>query len=186
LSDFDEVFVYYTDPFNEDSDGDGLSDFDETNASSSSPSSADTDGDGLTDQEELDLGTDPANADDDGDGMPDGWEASNGLDPKVAASDRDSDGDGMTDFEEYLAGTNPGSSSSRLTMMTLPPTNSADGLVIEIPTSRGRRYHVQNTSDLSDETSWFDFTNFVAESRSGKVNLPTSDSNKVYRVILQP
>ncbi len=186
LSDFDEVFVYYTDPFNEDSDGDGLSDFDETTASSSSPSSVDTDGDGLTDQEELDLGTDPANADDDGDGMPDGWEASNGLDPKVAASDRDSDGDGMTDFEEYLAGTNPGSSSSRLTMMTLPPTNSADGLVIEIPTSRGRRYHVQNTSDLSDETSWFDFTNFVAESRSGKVNLPTSDSNKVYRVILQP
>lgn len=95
-----------TNPFAEDTDGDGLLDSEETAATlddqgrcslsqgETDPRVADTDGDGLTDKEELDLGTDPLNPDSDGDGVLDGAEVASGcMDPL----DPDTDGDGLPD-----------------------------------------------------------------------------------------
>jgi hypothetical protein len=52
LSDWDEVMVYHSNPFNKDTDGDGLSDKDEI-ARGTDPNIADTDGDGVLDGEEV-------------------------------------------------------------------------------------------------------------------------------------
>lgn len=59
LSDYDEIYVYNTDPNNHDSDGDGLSDYDEI----------------------FIFGTNPLNVDSDADGYPDGLEIESGFSP---------------------------------------------------------------------------------------------------------
>ncbi len=76
LLDIDEINIHGTDPFNSDSDFDGLTDFVEVDPSGpgTSPLIADTDMDGLLDGQEIDLGTDPLNYDTDGDGISDGIE----------------------------------------------------------------------------------------------------------------
>lgn len=107
-----------TDPFNADSDADGVLDCDE-----------DLDGDGFSTQDEVDFGTDCANAGDfpgsvgegegegedpppppppppadaDGDGMSDDDEAARGTDP----TDADSDDDGQSDGEEVECSSSP-------------------------------------------------------------------------------
>jgi outer membrane protein OmpA-like peptidoglycan-associated protein len=82
LTDYDEVMVHGTDPLNADTDGDGLSDGDEVNKYRTNPLSADTDGDGLNDYDEIYVyGTDPNNPDTDGDGFTDGQEIQMGTDP---------------------------------------------------------------------------------------------------------
>lgn len=97
LSDYDEIFVYGTNPRTPDTDGDGLSDgwelangFDplRDNRDTTDPNydpdkdpSADPDNDGLTNFEESQYGTDPFNRDTDGDGISDGSEVSQGTDP---------------------------------------------------------------------------------------------------------
>ncbi len=48
-----------TNPYNADSDGDGLSDGDEVNTHSTNPKIPDTDGDGYNDGQEVQMGTDP-------------------------------------------------------------------------------------------------------------------------------
>ena len=53
-----------SDPFNSDSDGDGLKDGDEANIYGSSPVLGDTDADGFDDKAEVNASTDPKNADD--------------------------------------------------------------------------------------------------------------------------
>ncbi len=93
VSDYDEYFIYDTDPFDEDTDGDGLSDSEEMNEYGTDPSDRDTDGDGLSDSEEInEYDTDPLTKDSDGDGFSDYAE----IYPKEA----DSDGDGLYDYEE--------------------------------------------------------------------------------------
>lgn len=70
-----------------DTDGDGLSDWDEISVYKTDPYNPDTDGDGLSDGDEVKIyGTAPANADTDGDGVSDGAEVTQGSDPKDAAS----------------------------------------------------------------------------------------------------
>lgn len=122
-----------TDPWNGDSDGDGLADGIEVNTHGTSALLADTDADGLTDAHEIGLGLNPKNGDTDGDGMPDGREVENGLDPRRASGDDgasgdvdhdglcnhdelrlgcdpgnvDSDGDGVSDYQEICNGANP-------------------------------------------------------------------------------
>ncbi len=71
-----------TDPFNPDTDGDGLTDGDEINIYGTDPLNPDTDGDGLTDGDEVNIyGTDPTLADTDLDGISDGAEVAMGTDP---------------------------------------------------------------------------------------------------------
>lgn len=97
----------------QDSDGDGLLNMQEYHISAEfkvqvDPYNADTDDDGLNDFKEfVKYRTDPKNADTDDDEMPDGWEVSNSLDPLVNDADVDSDEDGVSNLEEFNAGTIP-------------------------------------------------------------------------------
>ncbi len=92
-----------SDPYNSDTDNDGMSDgyeffnqlerlFDD--------SSLDKDGDGLTNLFEFQIGTMANNPDTDNDGMPDGWELSHNFDPRIDDGAVDSDNDGVFNTEE--------------------------------------------------------------------------------------
>ncbi len=59
LTEFQEVILYFTDPFNSDSDSDGLDDNEEINIYETDPNNNDSDGDGYLDGEEVEAGTDP-------------------------------------------------------------------------------------------------------------------------------
>ena len=74
LTDYEEMFIYQTNPRTWDTDRDGLLDLDEL-AAGTSPTQCDSDGDSINDYKELYLYfTDPTRADTDGDGMSDGNE----------------------------------------------------------------------------------------------------------------
>ena len=88
VPDSDEINVYFTDPQNPDTDGDGYSDWEELN-NGYSPHNIkavklednDYDNDGLSDRMELNFKTNLTNPDTDGDGYKDGEEINNGYDP---------------------------------------------------------------------------------------------------------
>ena len=90
LYDEDEQYIYGTDAFAYDTDGDGSSDGEEVfygtdplAADAGGGARADGDGDGLYDQDETAVyGTDPTLFDTDGDGAGDGEEVFNGTDPR--------------------------------------------------------------------------------------------------------
>jgi hypothetical protein len=110
LTDVGEESLYETDPFNVDTDNDGLEDGDEVLQGAdpldpNDPVATDLDLDGLRDELELSLyGTDPLNDDTDSDGLYDGAELNiHGTDP----TDPDSDNDGLRDGPEINNGTDP-------------------------------------------------------------------------------
>ena len=103
LGDLNEFFVHFTNPTNNDTDGDKLLDDDEVTRGTD-PTDIDTDGDGLNDSYEVnDLVTNATNNDTDGDGLSDGWEfkynKSSGVNITMTASDAelasDEDMDGL-------------------------------------------------------------------------------------------
>lgn len=53
LTDYEEIYMYNTDPFNPDTDGDGLTDYEEVMIFGTDPLNPDTDGDGYLDGEEV-------------------------------------------------------------------------------------------------------------------------------------
>ena len=112
---------YISDPFNEDTDSDGLHDGAEVLPLStavgiptasdtfqllSDPSNADSDGDGLTDAAELDEGTSVWRADTDADGLGDSDELSWTTDPLAGDTDGDAYGD-ATEVAQTNAGFSP-------------------------------------------------------------------------------
>ncbi len=105
LTDWEEIYVYDTDPLDPDTDGDGLSDGDEVLVHDTDPLDPDTDGDGLSDGEEVLLhDTDPHNTDTDGDGLTDGEEVNDyGSDP----TNPDTSGDGINDGRVVELGFDP-------------------------------------------------------------------------------
>ena len=118
LTDFDEVGVYGTDPFDPDTDAGGIDDGTEVLTDGTDPldpvdDQIDTDGDGLIDGEEVAIyGTDPLNPDTDGGTVDDGTEVlANGTDPLDPSDDVpvvDTDGDGLLDGDETgIYGTDP-------------------------------------------------------------------------------
>lgn len=100
--------IYYTDPNNPDTDGDGRTDgqevgdilsnkYNEYYYMDSDPTVADTDGDGLSDLDESELGTKSYDPDSDFDGLIDCDEVNMGYNP----INRNSDNDSYDDKEEY-------------------------------------------------------------------------------------
>jgi len=59
LTDYEEIYIYGTDPFNPDTDGDGLTDYEEVMIYGTDPLNPDTDGDGYLDGEEVLHGYNP-------------------------------------------------------------------------------------------------------------------------------
>lgn len=105
LPDYQELFVYNTDPFDTDTDNDGLTDGAEVLTHGTDPNLVDSDGDGLGDGAEVNThGTQPDDWDTDDDGFGDGWEIRAGTNPLLAASfppenpPNDFDGDGRSDY----------------------------------------------------------------------------------------
>ncbi|WP_226013282.1 hypothetical protein [Halomicrobium salinisoli] len=104
-----------TDPFDADTDGDGLSDgfedrhqgFDpldpDTDGDGVSDGASDLDGDGLTNAREAELGSAIDSNDTDDDGLSDAREVELGTDPVAV----DTDDDGLPDAEELELGTDP-------------------------------------------------------------------------------
>ena len=91
VPDQDEIQVYYTDPYNADTDGDSYSDFEEINTGFSPHNPAavklvdsDLDMDGLSDAWEIKFKSNPAKADSDGDGFKDCEEVEAGFNPVEA------------------------------------------------------------------------------------------------------
>lgn len=102
--DNDEERELGTNPYEADTDGDGLSDYDEVKVHKTDPFKRDTDSDGLTDREEIDLGTDAFSSDTDDDGLSDYEEVKvQETNPLLADSDRD----GLKDLEEISIGSDP-------------------------------------------------------------------------------
>lgn len=88
VPDVDEINIYYTDPNNQDTDGDGYNDWLELTSGYSphNPQAVklddnDQDNDGLNDRMELNFGCNLLNPDTDADGHKDGDEIANGYDP---------------------------------------------------------------------------------------------------------
>jgi uncharacterized repeat protein (TIGR01451 family)/gliding motility-associated-like protein len=125
-------FTNGTDPYNEDTDGDGVPDntdldpldscspvqvegYTGYNASNAIWAAADCDGDGVTNGIEVTNGTDPYNEDTDGDGISDSQELIDGTDPLNDCDSiggnplgtSDCDNDGLTTEEEVSLGTDP-------------------------------------------------------------------------------
>jgi uncharacterized protein YegL len=108
-------YRYGTDPFDADTDGDGLTDLFELKSTQTNPTVADSDDDGVPDAAEdhdddglnataeQSAWTNARDADTDGDGLNDGDELDLSTDPK----DRDTDDDGLSDGDEIELGTDP-------------------------------------------------------------------------------
>lgn len=108
LTDADEI-LNGTDPFNGDTDSDGLGDGVEVSLAGGfggcpNPLDDDSDNDGLPDGYENDFGPNACNPDADGDGLTDGAEV---LTHFTNPNDDDSDDDGRNDGAEIASGTNP-------------------------------------------------------------------------------
>ncbi|MDH7516133.1 MAG: OmpA family protein [Bacteroidota bacterium] len=115
LSDYEEVKVYASSPVRKDTDGDGLNDYIEVLKYRTSPTLVDTDGDGLSDAEEVNTyKTNPLTVDTDGDRLSDGEEILAATNPR----DIDTDKDNLNDFAEV---------SVYKTSPTVPDTDG-DGL----------------------------------------------------------
>ncbi len=87
LNDYEEQYIYHTDPLKADTDSDGYKDGEEVKngysplQKKSKMAEADTDADGLNDDWELKIGTDLTNPDTDKDGYKDGQEVKKGYSP---------------------------------------------------------------------------------------------------------
>lgn len=88
LSDIEETATYHTNPFDDDTDSDGMTDGWEVRGNLdplSNDASVDSDRDGLSNRQEFDRHTRPDRADSDRDGVSDGAEVTAGTDPTGVA-----------------------------------------------------------------------------------------------------
>ncbi len=117
LTDYEEVYVYGTNPTDPDTDNDGLNDYEEVYTHGTNPTDFDTDSDGLNDYEEVyTYGTNPTDLDTDSDGLNDGEEIL-GMDVVFSNGDvvtyysdptlLDTDAGGIDDGDEIINKTNP-------------------------------------------------------------------------------
>ncbi|RLG45282.1 MAG: hypothetical protein DRN81_02255 [Thermoproteota archaeon] len=143
ISNIDEIGIYGTDPFNNDTDfdlmpdlweiqyglvptaNDSLGDLDSDNLSNvdeffegTDPTDDDCDSDLLPDGDEVHLySTDPLDWDSDDDAMDDGWEIANDLNPLLNDAADDADGDLLSNIIEYTIGTFANNNDSDFDLM---------------------------------------------------------------------
>ncbi len=111
LTDGEELNVYFTNAAASDSDGDGLGDAAEVLIYLTDPWDRDSDDDSLEDGDEVNVwGSDPLAADSDGDGLDDAQEA---LVHHTNPNQADSDNDGISDGSEIMQGKNANDATSR-------------------------------------------------------------------------
>ena len=103
LGDGEEVKTYRTNPLAPDTDSDGLGDGEEVHQRRTDPLNPDTDADRLMDGDEVRRNTDPLNPDTDADLLNDGDEVNRKTDPL----NPDTDQDGLNDGTEVSIGTDP-------------------------------------------------------------------------------
>ena len=153
LTDADEAAAG-TDPFDPDTDGDGINDGQEVNTDGTNPLDScesvggtplgtdDCDSDGITNDDEVALGTDPENPDSDGDGIDDGQEVNtDGTNPLddcdsvggMPLGTSDCDNDGLSNADEATAGTDPDN-----------PDSDGDGIL------DGQEVNTDGTNPLDD------------------------------------
>lgn len=175
LSNWDDLSLYNTDPFNKDTDGDTLLDgwevangLDATDDGTIDPNNGptgDPDGDGSTNEQEQENETDANDPDSDDDGVNDGDEATNNTDP----NDPDSDDDGLTDGEEEEQNTDPND-----------PDSDDDGITDGGEIDQGTD---PNDPDDTPEAEWFILTGDLDEdeekARNRTVNIPAGESRVI-------
>ncbi len=108
LNEYDEIYVYFTDPYNPDHESDGLPDGYEVQNGLNpllNDASEDPDIDDLINLEEYKFWCDPQDDDSDDDLILDGYEVYNLLNPLFDDAELDLDGDGLDNLEEFLLGT---------------------------------------------------------------------------------
>lgn len=157
LGDTFEREVTGTDPFDDDTDGDGFDDEEEVLGGSDpldrddlpDHDPQDPDRDGLPTPFEEQLGTDPDVADTDGDGYSDGLEFQSGSDPlDPGSTPQDRDGDGIPDGFEDLFGTDPSDPDSDGDGIPDGEEDSdGDGLTDEEEIEQGTDPHDPDTDD---------------------------------------
>jgi outer membrane protein OmpA-like peptidoglycan-associated protein len=95
IGDYQEITLYKADPLKADTDADGMSDYDEIVVYHTNPSVSDTDSDGLSDVDEaLVYKANPRLPDSDSDGIADRAEIARGTNPMSADTDADDVADG--------------------------------------------------------------------------------------------
>lgn len=98
LGDGEELNIYETNPLLDDTDGDGIKDYDEVKVFMTDPHSEDSDGDDILDLDEIEVyDTNPNNKDTDGDNLTDGYEINNYKTNPILI---DTDSDGLSDGDE--------------------------------------------------------------------------------------
>ena len=135
LSDIDEILNYSTEPTLFDTDSDFLYDGEEILIYFTDPLNNDSDDDGLLDGEETAIKTNPNNPDTDGDGINDLEEIIIGNDGYITNPlNKDTDGDGQDDLFEIQWGSDPTDPESKNELWwQLPIIFSSIGIIIGIP-----------------------------------------------------
>lgn len=156
--------VYPPDPWQTDTDGDGLVDAVETGTgifvslknTGTRPDLPDSDGDGFSDYDEVvRYQTDPNSTadfpvigsvvDSDGDGLPDWWERKHFGNLTATDGSGDADFDGLTDYEEYVIGSNPRVADAAGLQLRL----SDEIIGLSWTSVPGRSYRLEKSGDLN-------------------------------------
>jgi hypothetical protein len=139
--------VVGSDPFNEDSEGDGLLDGEEVNTYGTNPLLLDTDNDGLMDRAEVDQhNTDPTLADTDLDGASDGEEIATGTDPLQFRSGNSAVTQSNPTTEEHTEH-DPDAPVATLSP-PITPAASDDEITVEIPLNVEQSGWLTNDGDV--------------------------------------
>jgi hypothetical protein len=101
-------------------------------------------------------------ADADSDGMTDAYEDANSLN-RNDPSDKftDLDGDGQSNHSEFLAGTAANDGESTLRITTITATGAPNIYDVAIATVAGKRYQLQESTDLGNADGWANIPGIV-------------------------
>jgi len=180
-------FFNETDPFNNDTDADGLTDGDEIDIHNTNPILSDTDSDGLTDSEEINIyNTNPLLVDSDNDGLDDGWEIANSLDPLLDDAEQDLDNDGYSNKIEFKLAFDPNDDTSKPKPKYGYGVNYSDGKLTKIELIKGT-FHSIGAEQLYNFSAFaFSSNNQLYGSNNDgylyKIDLITGQKDKIGRI----